>query len=92
LIEVGKQPVEYGESNRPVVSRAAERDRAAVVGGDERRQLLVGVVKRVRRQADLLQVIDALNSRRRVTHFLHCRDQQRDKYRDDGNHNQQFGQ
>jgi hypothetical protein len=41
-------------------------------------------------QADLLQVIGALNPGRRRTHLLHGGQQQTNEDRDDGNNDKQF--
>ena len=44
----------------------------------------------VQRQADLLEVVRALDARRRLADLLHGRQQEADQDGDDGNHHQQL--
>src|SRR5262249_25252099 len=53
-------------------------------------ELLVGVVVVVAGQRQLLQVVGALGTGRRLAHLLHGGDQQADKDGNDGNHDQQL--
>src|SRR6516225_11922016 len=56
------------------------------------RDLLARIMVAVDCQADLLQVVDALGSRRRLTHFLDGGDQKCDQNRNDGDDDQEFNQ
>jgi hypothetical protein len=62
--------------------------RRRVVGG--RREGAVDVVVVHGSQAELLQVVDALDSPRRLPRGLHSGQQERDEYRDDGDDDQEF--
>jgi len=53
-----------------------------------RRELLEAVVVRVRRQAELLEVVLALGAVGGLAHLLHGGQQQADQHRDDGDHDQ----
>jgi hypothetical protein len=44
----------------------------------------------MQRDANLLQVVQALGAGRGVAHFLHGRDQKRNQDRDDGNHHEEL--
>ena len=50
----------------------------------------IGIV--VNGKPDLLQIIPALRPPRRFASLLHCRQQQCDQDRDDGDHDQEFDQ
>jgi hypothetical protein len=75
----------------------AQQDAALVVaifrhqrGRGQGRQVLVGVVVVVGGQAELLEVIGALRSRRGLAHLLHGGQEQRDQDGDDRDHHQQL--
>ena len=54
--------------------------------------MLVDAVITVHREAELLEIVDALGACSRLTHLLHGRHQQRDQDRNDGDDDEQFDQ
>ena len=54
------------------------------------RKLLVRVMIVLERHAELLEIVDALASPRRLACRLNCRQQERDENTDDGNYHEQF--
>src|SRR5262249_7471534 len=65
---------------------------AGAVDIRQSREVLVGVVVVVQRQADLLEVVLALDTGGGLTHLLHRRHEQGDQDRDDRDHHQQLDQ
>src|SRR5581483_9177486 len=65
---------------------------AAAAGPHVGRKKLVRIVKIVRGDAELLEIVLALRPRGRLAHFLHGGNQQGDQYGDDGDHDKQFNQ
>ena len=90
LIDVGvdvESPTKVEDALGGILAGRTARIAAAL-----RQTLVVGVVERVHGDADLLEVIRALQAGRRVAHFLYGRHQQRDQDCDDGDDDEQFDQ
>ena len=94
-LEIGAllQLAEHLGRPSPAGTQLDRRRAAALQGADvSGREEVVDAVIVVHRQADLLQVIQALRAPGRLARRLHGRQEQGDQHADDGDHDQQFDQ
>src|ERR1022692_3851105 len=76
--------------NRIAVTATVRQRRSRIAEGG--RKLFVGVMIAMGGQAPLFHVVDALGPRRRLTHFLDGRHQERNEDGNDGDDNEQLDQ